>query len=562
MAMRKILALSFTLVSLASSKSAPYPSNSADALLDRALTALGGERAIDNLDGVTYHAPNVYRSRSLMQSYNMDRADTTIAVSGSQNISFSFDSNQLTQRIDRIYKASDYWSWGSPRLDDFDNSLVVRGGKDGFACYVRGNNQIWLPADLASGYTDSALAEYLVLHGEMLSPKLLLQVKNHHGVKATDAVINGIKMPAVYDPVLDITVIFDASSHLPHIIRAEEDHMIYGASTNDLYLGNYKAVKGIKFPHFVQTVYNSTAEKLDAVLEDYIIESITVNPKFSRSYFQGLPEGKGFFPKAAPKKVEGISHARITEFSSNMLWSGITNSTVEGIKHKKPVPGMSNVHWLILDGAELGVKQFIIEFEDHVIVGDAPPQWTKEAIQWIEKNIKKPVKYLWPTHHHRDHSDGAAQYVELGAKLIVPEVAAKYWSNIPGAELITFNETHPYIHSDGKHQAWFVWEEQATHSGDWTYAFVTEKCPTNKSPVAVFEADVWHPGMPDANNDRVLMREWLNQLDEDGVPEKAYVLPTHGQVRKISELAQHTDYVYAPKVVGDWMKGGALCTKA
>ncbi|KAJ4212592.1 hypothetical protein NW759_011629 [Fusarium solani] len=562
MAMRKILALSFTLVSLASSKTVNYPNNSADVILDRALNAMGGEDVISRLDGVTYHSPNIYRSRSLMQSYNMDRADTAMAISGAQNVSFSFDSNELTQRIDRILKPSEYWSWGSPRLDEFNHSLVVRGGKNGFACYVRGNNQIWLPADLTSGYTDPALAEYLVLHGNMLSPKLLLQVREHRGTKATEVEVNGVKMPAVYDPVFDITVIFDTRTHLPHIVRTIEDHMIYGPSTSDLYLSDYKTVKGIKFPHLVQTVYNSTAEKLDATLEDYIIEEITVNPKFSRNFFQGLPEGKGFFPKAAPKKVEGITHARIGEFSLNGLWAGITKSTVDTIKGEKPVPGLPNVHWIILDPDQLGVKQFIIEFEDHLIVGDAPPQHTKEVIKWIKKNINKPITHLWPTHHHRDHTGGAAEYVKLGAKLIVADVSAKYWSSIPGAELITFNDTHPYVHSDSNTQAWFVWEEQATHSADWTYAFVTEKCPSKRSPVAVLEADIWHPGMPDGQNDRELMREWLNQVDKDGLPESAYVLPTHGQVRPITELIEHTGYVYAPKKISDWRDSGAMCQKA
>ncbi|KAI8660348.1 hypothetical protein NCS57_01011700 [Fusarium keratoplasticum] len=562
MAMRKILALSFTLVSLASSKTVNYPNSSADVILDRALNAMGGEGVIARLDGVTYHSPNIYRSRSLMQSYNMDRADTAMAISGAQNVSFSFDSNELTQRIDRILKPSEYWSWGSPRLDEFNHSLVVRGGKNGFACYVRGNNQIWLPAGLTSGYTDPALAEYLVLHGNMLSPKLLLQVKEHRGTKATEVEVNGVKMPAVYDPVFDIAVIFDTRTHLPHIVRTIEDHMIYGPSTSDLYLSDYKAVKGIKFPHLVQTVYNSTAEKLDATLEDYIIEEITVNPKFSQNFFQGLPDGKGFFPKDAPKKIEGITHARIGEFSLNGLWAGITKSTVDTIKGEKPVPGLPNVHWILLDPDQLGVKQFIIEFEDHLIVGDAPPQHTKEVIKWIMMNINKPITHLWPTHHHRDHTGGAAEYVKLGAKLIVADVSAKYWSSIPGAELITFNDTHPYVHSDSKAQAWFIWEEQATHSADWTYAFVTEKCPSKRSPVAVLEADIWHPGMPDGQNDRELMREWLNQVDKDGLPEKSYVLPTHGQVRPITELIEHTGYMYAPRKISDWRDGGAMCQKA
>ncbi|PCD34633.1 hypothetical protein AU210_007232 [Fusarium oxysporum f. sp. radicis-cucumerinum] len=418
----------------------------------------------------------------------------------------------------QAYTALEYWYWASARLDEFDYSLVVCGGKDGFACYVRGNNQIWLLANLTSGYVDgefgllflllksvddsftviAALAESLVLKGNVFSPKLLLEMNAHHGTKAIKVLINGIKTPAVYDPVLEITIIFDASSHLPHIIRTEENHMIYGPSTNDLNLSQYKAIEGITFP-----------------------------------------TRKGFFPKDAPKRTEGLGHTHILEFSSNMLWSGpgsgIGNNTVDSIKHKNIIPGLPNTHWLIINDEFLGVKQFVFEFEDHVIVGDAPPQWTKQVMEWIDKNIGKPIKYLWPTHHHRDHSGGAAEYVEIGAKLIVLEIAASYWSSIPGAELITVNETHPYVPSDNKHQAWFIWEAQATHSIDWSYAFITDKCPTNKLGFAIIEADVWHPGMPDAKNDSVL--------------------PTYGQIRQVSELIEHTDYVYSPKSVGDWKNG-------
>jgi hypothetical protein len=82
-----------------------------------------------------------------------------------------------------------------------------------------------------------------------------------------------------------------------------------------------------------------------------------------------------------------------------MLWSGpgsgISNNSVDSIKHKNIVPSLPNAHWLTVNDEFLGVKQFVIEFEDHVIVGDAPPQWTKQVIEWIDKNIGKPIKYLW-----------------------------------------------------------------------------------------------------------------------------------------------------------------------
>ena len=38
-----------------------------------------------------------------MQSYELTRADTYVAMTGSQNISFQFSSDNLVQRIDRRF---------------------------------------------------------------------------------------------------------------------------------------------------------------------------------------------------------------------------------------------------------------------------------------------------------------------------------------------------------------------------------------------------------------------------------------------------------------------------
>ncbi|KAH7139969.1 hypothetical protein B0J13DRAFT_478345 [Dactylonectria estremocensis] len=555
----KFIHLSLISATLAIAIPLAETSCSVASILDSALEALGGESVLNDLNGVTYHSPNVYRSRSLMQSYEMTRADTFIAISGHQNISFSFMSEELQQRIDRQFVPSSYWVWGSPTLNAFNFSLVVQSGDDGFACYVNGNNQIWLPSDLASGYTDAALAEYLVLHGNMLDPRLLLRLKSSNATSASEMTINNVKLLSVHDSDLDLTVIFDPATNLPYIVRTFEDHAIYGASTFDLYLNDYKTVEGLNFPHQIQSVYNSSSQNLDAVLEDYTIEQITLNPKFPSGFFDGIAEEESMFPKAAPRKVQGFSHARITEFSSNMLWSGLKNTTAEDLKSKQPIPGLPSVHWLILEGDELGVKQLIIEFETEVIVCDAAPQHSISVIQWIAENLKKPITHLWPTHHHRDHSGGAKDFVEAGAKLIVPEMAVKYWSSIPNATFVTFNDTHPYVHSDEYTQAWFLWEQQGSHAADLSYSFVTTKCPSNDSPVAVFEADVWQAGMPPEQSDQALMRQWLDQVLNDGLTKDAIVLPTHGQVTPLLELINITGYAYPQLSTLDWRAGAAKC---
>ncbi|KAF2740595.1 hypothetical protein EJ04DRAFT_481728 [Polyplosphaeria fusca] len=536
--------------------------SSAEELLDNAILALGGEETLSKLMGVTYHSPNIYRSNSLMQSYEMAQADTAVAIRGHQNVSFSFASNTLEQRIDRVLDPSGYWIWGSPKLDPFDFSLVTRdGSKDGFACFVRGNNQIWLPSNISSGYTDSALAEYLVLHGEMLSPKLTLKMKsNSASISVVSIALNGIQMPAVHDSSLDLTLILDPKTYIPHIVRTAETHEIYGPCTYDMYLTNYRVVDGLMFPHQITNVYNSSATNLNAALENYIIEEITTNPSFASDFFSGIPANESWFPPAPPRKVKGVTHGHLTEFFGNGLWSGINTDTLKDLQVERPFPGLPNVYWVLLKNDTLGVKQFIMEFENEVVVGDAPPQWTSNVIEWIQQNLKKPITHIWPTHHHRDHSGGASQYIALGAKLIVPEMAVQYWSNLPNATFITFNETHPYMHSDTSMQASFRWQPSAVHALDWTYAFVAPSCITSNSSVALLEADVWQAGLPREQSYEAPMRLWLDQLLRDGVTDRAVVAPTHGVVTPLTELIDITGYPYPEVSPTSWRYGNGTCS--
>jgi hypothetical protein len=171
-----------------------------------------------------------------------------------------------------------------------------------------------------------------------------------------------------------------------------ENHAIYGPSTNDLVFSDYVTTSGIQFPHHIQTIYN-TSQNLNAPLEEFVVQNVTVDPQFPSNFFDGLPEGQSESPKAAPKKLTGLDDWQVTEFSSNMLWAGRYEE--ELLRAESPVPELPNVYWLILDDDSLGVRQMVIEFEDEVIVGDAPPQYSKSVINWVDRTLKKPITHLW-----------------------------------------------------------------------------------------------------------------------------------------------------------------------
>lgn len=98
----------------------------------------------------------MYRANTLVESNVPNIADTAIAIGGTQSISYdlSGDIGDIVQRVDRQYQIGDFWQFARPLLAGNDVSIVTRGGKDGYSCYVKGNEIILLAPDLTSGYTD------------------------------------------------------------------------------------------------------------------------------------------------------------------------------------------------------------------------------------------------------------------------------------------------------------------------------------------------------------------------------------------------------------------------
>jgi hypothetical protein len=107
-----------------------------------------------------------------MEAFALKGADTSIATAGHQNISFSYTDQNLRQRIDRFHYLGgknipldssrmekhllglDIWVFGNPGLVPMDYSLTVHGGNNGWACYVKSNNDMLEPRTVTDGYTD------------------------------------------------------------------------------------------------------------------------------------------------------------------------------------------------------------------------------------------------------------------------------------------------------------------------------------------------------------------------------------------------------------------------
>lgn len=117
--------------------------------------------------------------------------------------------------------------------------------------------------------------------------------------------VRNLKYPSVTDNSLNLTVIFDPTTYLPYLIRAYEDHHIFGTSSNDFVVYNYTSVGGVQFAHRVKVMYND-----ELMLLDTIYDAVEVNPSFPSRYFEGIPVSEvtstelGLSPSPATAETE------------------------------------------------------------------------------------------------------------------------------------------------------------------------------------------------------------------------------------------------------------------
>lgn len=247
---------------------------------------------------------------------------------------------------------------------------------------------------------------------------------------------DGKSHPAITDSSLNLTVIFDPKTYLPARVRAYEDHPILGRSTNDLVLYNYTIVDGISFPQNVKLLYNE-----DLMLQEIYLDTFKINPALDPTFFDGLPvsiSNQTFSgaPPAPPQYSQFFSEAQIFEFSQNFFYAGPYSGTLPNLTVIKPIDSLPNIYHLTFEDNTV-YRTIVAVFDDAIMVTDAPPQQSLLVIQWVRQTFNRPVTHLLVTHHHHDHNLGAVDYVNQGAKLVVPEAFTYYWQHIPSVQFET-----------------------------------------------------------------------------------------------------------------------------
>lgn len=206
-----------------------------------------------------------------------------------------------------------------------------------------------------------------------------------------------------------------------------------------------------------------------------------------------------------------------------------------------------------------------IEFKDFAVVIDANFPWGAKAILTdLKATTSKPVRFVFDTHYHADHSYGNGVFAEAGATIISSEMTAEdsrtrntaSWEKDTGVgeqSLKQYSLFHPQLTfndsvtiSDGSRRLELIKVGPGHTRGDavaWLPAerivFTGDLCTTRA------QNNLGDPGMsPDG---------WLQILDRLAAMNPAIVVPGHGHEGTVEALKGQRAYLAA---VFDGVKAG------
>jgi len=196
-----------------------------------------------------------------------------------------------------------------------------------------------------------------------------------------------------------------------------------------------------------------------------------------------------------------------------------------------------------------------IVFNDYVLVVDANYPWgAKEIIQEIGKTTAKPIRFVFNTHYHHDHSFGNCVFVDSGATIVSTKVTAsemktrgrREWDeNWGGQSLAGYRREFPSVtfdqrleFDDGQHRVELINMGQAHTAGDGVAYLPNEKI--------LVTGDLFVNGNPWGNNvadPGADYDKWLKVLDELAGWDVKIVVPGHGELGTTQSLRNQRDYL-------------------
>jgi glyoxylase-like metal-dependent hydrolase (beta-lactamase superfamily II) len=198
-----------------------------------------------------------------------------------------------------------------------------------------------------------------------------------------------------------------------------------------------------------------------------------------------------------------------------------------------------------------------IVFIDYVLAIDANYPWgAEEILSEIKKTTNKPVKFLFDTHYHHDHTFGNALFADDGATIVSSETTARemhtlgqyewdHGSEYSGRNMkgyrrefpsLTFD--HQLTFDDGTHRVELRKMGPAHTAGDAVAWLPKEKILVTGDMFV--NGNPWGNNVEDADAD---YERWIRVLDSLSRCDIKIVIPGHGDPATTQQLRNQAAYL-------------------
>jgi cyclase len=198
-----------------------------------------------------------------------------------------------------------------------------------------------------------------------------------------------------------------------------------------------------------------------------------------------------------------------------------------------------------------------IIFNDFVLAIDANYPWgAEEILAEIKKTSNKPVRFVFNTHYHHDHTFGNTQFARQGASVIstaetrreMESLGQKEWdqrSAYSGSDMKNYERTLPnlvfddsLIFDDGVHRVELIKMGPAHTSGDGVAWLPKERILITGD--LFVHGNPWGNNVADAHAD---YDRWLLVLDTLLKWDAKIIIPGHGEPATNNELQNQREYL-------------------
>ncbi len=155
----------------------------------------------------------------------------------------------------------------------------------------------------------------------------------------------------------------------------------------------------------------------------------------------------------------------------------------------------------------------------------------------------KPISHVVVTHHHVDHAGGVRTFVARGATIVIAAQAREFFESVFAAashavpDALARRPTRARIATVGDRlelpdpiRPVTVHPAPNGHAADMVVAYLGNQ-------QILFESDLWGPGIPPASLETPVWMRQLHQVVQDVTPGAQTIVPGHGVVSSVSQLA-------------------------